>query len=191
MQGVLSLFVNVLSSLIRICVVFFSNKADSTDDLSDIGSDNDELCEENRVKPSMHMRRDVPELRPRAAIFSFRDNEFTTHAEVKYLIETQIGVRVKSIQFDPLDVRTGKPKVHSRWIVDFFSDWDLHEALKNGLKVGKDKLLFFKHDDIAKREVSSFKYYMAVQNAKKALKSKSLTSKTIPKRPAKSVKSLN
>ncbi|XP_053374709.1 uncharacterized protein LOC128547063 [Mercenaria mercenaria] len=163
-------------------------------ELSDSSSENDDSEEFNRIKPSMHMRRDRPDPRPRAAIFSFRDNEYTSHAEVKYLIETQIGVRCKSIQFDPLDVRSAKPGVHSRWIVDFFTDWDLHLALKNCLTVGKDKLLFYKHDDIAKREVSSFKYYMTVQEAKRKLKSKSVTNRrpstiTSAKRVTKAAKS--
>lgn len=116
------------------------------------------------------MRKDVPEPRPTAAIFSFRDNEFSSHAEVKYLIETQIGVNVKSVQFDPLDIRYTKPDVHSRWIVDFFSALDLEKAVKKGLILGKDKILFYKHDNIAKREVSTFKYYISVQEAKKRLK---------------------
>lgn len=123
------------------------------------------------------MRKDTPPPRPRAAIFSFRDNEYSSHAEVKYLIETQIGVKVKSIQFDPLDIRVCKPDVHSRWIVDFYTDSDLEKVVKKGLVVGKDKLLFYRHDDIVKREVSSFKFFMTVMEAKKKFK-KSLNKKS-------------
>jgi len=116
------------------------------------------------------MRGDVPDVRPTAAIFSFRDNEFSSHAEVKYMIETQIGVKVKTVQFDPLDIRYSKPNVHSRWIVDFYTLSDVEKVVKKGLRIGKDKLIFYKHDDITKREVSTHKFYMTVQEAKRKLK---------------------
>lgn len=158
----------------NVCVYFrFSVNAEKEKELifdleSDSGSVDFDGC--NRIKPSLHMREDEPEARPTAAIFSFRDNEFSSHAEVKYLIETQIGVRVKTVQFDPLDIRYSKPDVHSRWIVDFFTVPDLEKVVKKGLILGKDKLIFYRHDDIAKREVSTFKYFMKVQEAKRKLK---------------------
>lgn len=124
------------------------------------------------------MRKDVPEARPTAAIFSFRDNEFSSHAEVKFLIETQIYVKVKSVQFDPLDIRYARSDVHSRWIVDFFSVFDLERAVSKGLILGKDKILFYRHDDVATREVNTFKYFMTIQEAKKRLKSSALLRKS-------------
>ena len=155
--------------------IFFSSKYNQDDDSQFSDSDDDNVDPTDRlyrIKPKMHMRKDEPEARPRAAIFRFRDNEYSTHAEVKYLLETQLGVRVKTVQYDPLDIRATKPDVYCRWIVEFCSDMDLNKALQKGLVVGKDKLIFYKHDDIATREVKSFKYFQSVLKAKHKFKSK-------------------
>lgn len=115
----------------------------------------------------MYVRKTLTISRPLAAIFSFRDNENSSHADVKYLIETQIGITVNSIQFDPLDVRVSKLGVRSRWIVDFFSLADLDKVIKNGLILGTDKIKIFRHDNIASSESSTFKYFKTITNANK------------------------
>ncbi|XP_052217384.1 uncharacterized protein LOC127835109 [Dreissena polymorpha] len=51
----------------------------------------------------------TPPSRPNAAVFSFRNNENVSHSEVQYLIQTQLDVHVRSIQFDPLDIRSARP----------------------------------------------------------------------------------
>ncbi|KAL4222625.1 hypothetical protein ACF0H5_018666 [Mactra antiquata] len=83
--------------------------------------------------------------RPLSAVFSFRDNALTSHREAKSLIEHQTGVKVKSLQFDPAGVRSHREQ-KSRWIVDLYSDWDLHAVIDKGLISGKDRLFFYKYD---------------------------------------------
>ena len=116
------------------------------------------------------MVKQAPKRRPTAAILSLRENECSFHGEVKFFIETQIGVRVKSIQYDPLHIRSGKPDLRSRWIVDFNTVSDVEKVVKKGLTIGKDKIIIYKFDDIMKRELSTFQYFRAVLDAKKRLK---------------------
>ncbi|KAH3896402.1 hypothetical protein DPMN_020579 [Dreissena polymorpha] len=53
----------------------------------------------DRIAPSLHMRSDTPPSRPNTAVFSFRSNENVSHSKVQYLIQTQLNVPVRSIQF--------------------------------------------------------------------------------------------
>ena len=117
------------------------------------------------------MRKDNPDSRPCGAVLSFRDNECSSHADVKYLIETQLSVRVTSVQYDPLNVRVDRDDVRSRWLVDFKTVQDLETAVKNGLIVGNDHIIIYRFDDLTRRELASFKYFMTIQEAKKKLKS--------------------
>ncbi|KAH3792845.1 hypothetical protein DPMN_146344 [Dreissena polymorpha] len=118
----------------------------------------------------MHLRSNDIVSHPKAAIFSFRDNEYSSHAEVKYIVETQLSVRVKSIQFDPLDVRTQTKGARSRWIVEFNTESDLEVAIKKGLILGKDKLMFYRYDTANKKDVSTLKFFVAAVNAKRKLR---------------------
>lgn len=143
---------------------------DSDEDFSLSPPDDDTPKEFARILPSIHMRKDTPASRPMAVIFSFRDNESSSHAEVKYLFETQVGVRVRSVQYDPLDVRACKPGISSRWIVEFNTKADVDKVIKRGLIIGRDKIIIYRHDDIAKREVATFKYFTTVKDAHKKLR---------------------
>ena len=123
-----------------------------------------------RILPSVCMRKEMPPPRPRAAIFCFRDNEERSHKEVKDLILEQTGLTITGLQFDPVNLRATKPGIRSRWIADFSSVTDAEMFIRIGLKTGKDKMIIYKFDDIARREFSTFKYYKTIQDAKKTLK---------------------
>ena len=123
-----------------------------------------------RILPSMYMRKDMPLPKPRSAIFSLRENEGTTHFEMKNLIQTQTGLEIIGLQFDPLNLRASRPDLRSRWIADFSCRDDLETFIRKGLIIGKDKIIVYKYDDIAKREFSTFKYFKTIQDAKKGLK---------------------
>lgn len=116
------------------------------------------------------MRKAMPSHKPKSAIFSFRENELYNHLDVKNLIYVQSGLKVAGLQFDPVNLRASKPGIRSRWIVDFSSVADLESFIRNGLKIGKDKMIIYRYDDIAKREFSMYKYYKTIQDAKKCLK---------------------
>ncbi|KAH3878239.1 uncharacterized protein LOC127874091 [Dreissena polymorpha] len=106
----------------------------------------------------------TPPSRPNAAVFSFRNNENVSHSEVQYLIQTQLDVHVRSIQFDPLDIRSARPGVNSRWVVEFCTTADMAKAIQSGLQVGTDRLVFYPHD-VTTRETAANRNYMEVVNA--------------------------
>ena len=123
-----------------------------------------------RILPSVCMRTDMPLPRPKAAVFSFRDNEERCHKEVMDIIKEQTNLKVIGLQLDPVNVRATKPGLRSRWIVEFGCVIDLELFVRKGLKLGKDKMIVYKFDDVARREFSTFKYYKTIQDAKKTLK---------------------
>ncbi|KAH3895809.1 hypothetical protein DPMN_019976 [Dreissena polymorpha] len=86
----------------------------------------------DRIAPSLHMRSDAPPSRPNAAVFSFRNNENVSHSKVQYLIQTQLNVPVRSIQFDRLDIRSSRPGVESRWVVKFRTTAYVSKAIQSG-----------------------------------------------------------
>ncbi|XP_052269917.1 uncharacterized protein LOC127871210 [Dreissena polymorpha] len=107
----------------------------------------------------------TPPSRPNAAVFSFRNNENVSHSEVQYLIQTQLDVPVRSIQFDPLDIRSARHGVNSRWVVEFCTIADMAKAIQPELQVGTDRLVFYPHDDVTTREIAAYRNYMEVVNA--------------------------
>lgn len=54
-----------------------------------------------RVHPAMYMRKHRPTPNPFAICFSFRENDNYNHTEVKDILESQIGLKVRSVQYDP------------------------------------------------------------------------------------------
>ena len=116
------------------------------------------------------MRTEMPLPRPKAAVFSFRDNEERCHKEVMEIIREQTRLKVTGLQLDPVNICATKPGLRSRWIADFSSVIDMELFIRAGLKTGKDKMIIYRFDDIARREFSTFKYYKTIQDAKKALK---------------------
>lgn len=165
-------------------MVFCSKPEESESDEESSSTSVDEDLDPDgfyRILPSIYMRKEMPEPRPRSAIFSFRDNEETSHVEVRDHIQAQVGLKIAGLQYDPLNLRASKPGLKSRWIVDFNTVDDLETFVRKGLIIGKDKLIVYKYDDIARREFSSFKYFKSIQDAKKSLKG-SKSQKTIGKR---------
>ncbi|XP_052276523.1 uncharacterized protein LOC127875539 isoform X3 [Dreissena polymorpha] len=90
----------------------------------------------DRIAPSLHMRSNTPPSRPNAAVFSFRNNANVSHSKVQYLIQTQLHVPVRSIQFDPLDIRSSRPGVESRWVVKFCTTADVAKPKHVGTSGG-------------------------------------------------------
>ncbi|XP_052228809.1 uncharacterized protein LOC127843023 isoform X1 [Dreissena polymorpha] len=84
---------------------------------------------------------------------------------VQYLIQTQLGVPVRSTQFDPLDIRSAQPGVNTRWVVELCTTADMTKAIQSGLQAGTCKLVFYPHDDITRRETAAYINYMEVVNA--------------------------
>ncbi|KAH3703970.1 hypothetical protein DPMN_079022 [Dreissena polymorpha] len=84
---------------------------------------------------------------------------------VQYLIQTQLGVPVRSTQFDPLDIRSAQPGVNTRWVVELCTTADMTKAIQSGLQAGTCKLVFYPHDDITRRETAAYINYIEVVNA--------------------------
>ncbi|XP_052276514.1 uncharacterized protein LOC127875460 isoform X2 [Dreissena polymorpha] len=113
----------------------------------------------DQIAPSLHMRSDTPPSIPNAAVFSFRNNANVPHSK------TQLNVPVRSIQFDPHDIRSSRPDVESRWVVKYRNTADVSKAIQSGLLVDTDRLVFYQHNDVTTRETAAYRNYMEVVNA--------------------------
>ncbi|XP_052275451.1 uncharacterized protein LOC127874843 [Dreissena polymorpha] len=113
----------------------------------------------DQIAPSLHMRSDTPPSRPNTAVFSFRNNANVPHSK------TQLNVPVRSIQFDPLDIRSSRPGVESRWVVEFRTTADVSKATQSGLLVDTYRLVFYQHDDVTSCETAAYRNYIEVVNA--------------------------
>ncbi|XP_052260816.1 uncharacterized protein LOC127864960 [Dreissena polymorpha] len=121
------------------------------------------------VAPSLHKRSDTNTTQS-AERRSFQFPEQRKRVPlggkiVQYLIQTQLDVPVRSIQFDPLDIRSARHGVNSRWVVEFCTIADMAKAIQPGLQVGTDRLVFYPHDDVTTREIAAYRNYMEVVNA--------------------------
>ncbi|XP_053396483.1 uncharacterized protein LOC128556219 [Mercenaria mercenaria] len=106
----------------------------------------------NRVTPSTHLKNAPRQNLKSAVCFSLRDSWKYDHVQVKRLVETQIQCEVKTLQFDPVSVRSADGSVLDRWIVTFGSNRDCSRAVENGLSVDGDKVVVRSWDEIVREE---------------------------------------
>ncbi|XP_063427288.1 uncharacterized protein LOC134710821, partial [Mytilus trossulus] len=124
----------------------------------------DELKEcisyDSRVFPSMEMRKCLPPKSPNSVVFTMRNNEEYTYNEILDLIKQETGLKAVSLQYDPVDVRTGNSKVPSRWIAEFGFQDDVRLILQNGLQINGEKVVVRLLDNVHKMEFEAYKQKM-------------------------------
>ncbi|CAG2202234.1 unnamed protein product [Mytilus edulis] len=124
----------------------------------------DELKEcisyDSRVFPSMEMRKCLPPKSPNSVVFTLRNNEEYTYNEILDLIKQETGLKAVSLQYDPVNVRTGNSKVPSRWIAEFGFQDDVRLILQNGLQINDEKVVVRLLDNVHKMEFEAYKQKM-------------------------------
>lgn len=109
-----------------------------------------------RVHPAMYMRKHRPTPNPFAICFSFRENDNYNHTEVKDILESQISLKVRSVQYDPLSIRSSDADVGTRWIVTYATPAECEFAVSKGLEVNGDKIAIKLLDDVINCECEAY-----------------------------------
>ncbi|CAC5389621.1 unnamed protein product [Mytilus coruscus] len=124
----------------------------------------DELKEcasyDGKLFPSMEMRKSLPPKSPNSVVFTLRNNDGYTDKAILDLIKQETGLKAVSLQYDPVNVRTGNSKVPSRWIAEFGFQDDVQLILKNGLEVNGEKVVVRLLDNVHKMEFEAYKQNM-------------------------------
>ncbi|KAK3092088.1 hypothetical protein FSP39_025071 [Pinctada imbricata] len=111
----------------------------------------------------MHMRRSAPQENPTAVCFSFKTRDYRTHEEVKEILERNVGIRITSLQYDPLYVHSANScsDTRSRWIVTYRRRYDAGQACKQGFEMNGNKIMIRKLDDVINCELEAYHLYRA------------------------------
>ncbi|KAL4232374.1 hypothetical protein ACF0H5_009942 [Mactra antiquata] len=107
----------------------------------------------DRVAPSVAHRRTIVQNILDAVCFSLEDSWKYDHSQVRDLIESQINCKVKTLQYDPLTIRTGDPNVLDRWIVTFNSKTQCNKVIERGLAVDGKRVIVRSWDDVVREEM--------------------------------------
>ncbi|XP_062585729.1 uncharacterized protein LOC134247366 [Saccostrea cucullata] len=111
---------------------------------------------DSRVQPAMYMRKNRPPPNPFAVCFSFRENDDYTHIDVRDILETQLGLKVRSVQYDPLSIRSSDPDVGTRWIVTYATPAECEFVASKGVEVNGDKIAIKLLDDVINCECEAY-----------------------------------
>ena len=114
------------------------------------------------------MRRFVPPENPLAACFSFKARDFRTHEEVKDLLEGQIGIKITSLQYDPLYVHSANScgDTRHRWIFTYNRETEVETATRRGLELSGNKTMVRRWDEVVNCELEAYQLYRADQRSK-------------------------
>ncbi|XP_060075257.1 uncharacterized protein LOC132554945 [Ylistrum balloti] len=125
---------------------------------------------DKRIFPTMYMRKSFPTEQPLSLCFSLREDNIS-HASVKRWVERETGLKVASIQYDPVSIRAGvMVGTGSRWIVTMTSLEDCRKLLQQGLEENGEKVMVRWLDDICVCEFDAYKIHCQEQNRTKLRK---------------------
>ena len=116
---------------------------------------------DSRIQPAMCVRKSLPPSNPFAVCLGFREGKDYTHGEVKDLLERHTGVKVRSVQYDPISVRypESAADTRSRWIVHYATPTDCARVVNKGLDLGGDKIAIKLLDDVMMCEYEAYKIH--------------------------------
>ncbi|XP_052103526.1 uncharacterized protein LOC127737013 [Mytilus californianus] len=150
----------------------------------------DELKEcvsyDSKLFPSMEMRKSLPPKSPNSVVFTLRNNDGYTDKAILDLIERETGLKAMSLQYDPVNVRTGNSKVPSRWIAEFGFQDDVQLILQNGLEVNGEKVVVKLLDNVHKMEFEAYKQKMEEERKRNERESKA----SVKRKPSRNKKKI-
>ena len=114
---------------------------------------------------SLRMRKEIPPKDPTAVCICLRDNAIS-HEELKSKLERETGVKVVSLQFDPVSVHCSEPGVKSQWIVRFPNKVICEYLTKCGISIDGAHYCVRSFDDVMRKENNAYKLYLAFSDMK-------------------------
>ena len=126
------------------------------------------------------MRKRLPPSNPFAVCLSFREGDEFSHKEVKDLLEANIGLKVRSVQYDPVSVRSPDTSAdtRSRWIISYATPTECEFAVSKGLELEGDKIAIKFLDDVMMYEYEA--YNILLDDMRKAETAQQLTRRQGP-----------
>lgn len=122
---------------------------------------------EERCYPATFQRKILPRKHPLTLCFSLPKNEKYTHEEVKNMLEEEFGCKLKTLQFDPLSVRSGDTIVRNRWIVVVESQNEVDRMVNTGFRLDDVLIVVKTLDEVLLREYNAYLYLAKVAENKK------------------------
>lgn len=119
------------------------------------------------------MRKELPPEDRCALVLRLADNAIS-HDNLKRLIESNSGFKLKSLQFDPVSIHAMDSDAKSQWILRFDDAITCDNLIVSGLTIGGERVSIRRFNDVMREEHEAYKYHeiMKKMNLLKARKSK-------------------
>ena len=132
---------------------------------------------------AVRMRKEVPPADNCAVVVCLPDNAIP-HDRLMTMLETDNGLKLKSLQFDPVSVHSIDAEAKSQWILRFEDVATCNRLIISGININGENLSVRRFNDVMKGEHDAYTFYQIIKQmdaykAKKPKKSRSTDTQTV------------